>query len=399
MSEFCPYTYKGYPAGLDYPWVLPMPSEKERDRRLQAIQRSMKKHSIDFLIVGAPIGYMPSINHLYYISNYVPFANRGTYLVFPLDGEPQLGVNDWLGPQFRHIATEISWIKEIVGSLRPVQDIVSKVKHLKLESGRLGIVGYRMGVFPASVYDALREGFPAAVFEDATEVLTEAMNEVSRTSEEELAFLKKACEIMDLSFEAVAEALQPGVKECELWAAAEQAIVRNGGWYPHFMLATSGPRPTFLRAPASHNVLTPGDVVMFEINVNYGGVAPQISYALSLGRPESEVGEMFDFCRELYHFSLGELEKQRTFVDIELDLADRIHDAGCEPMTPQIHLYNMWNAMPMDSSPRPGDYFIVHPNVCNKDYTAGAKVGDTVRIKEDGRVERMQKTPAMLRII
>ena len=55
--------------------------------------------------------------------------------------------------------------------------------------------------------------------------------------------------------------------------------------------------------------------------------------------------------------------------------------------------------MPMDSPPQPGDYFTVHPNFCNKDYTAGAKFGDTVRIIENGRVERLQKTPAKLNII
>jgi Xaa-Pro aminopeptidase len=165
------------------------------------------------------------------------------------------------------------------------------------------------------------------------------------------------------------------------------------------MLATSGPSPTFPRAPASHNILAPGDVVIFEINVTYGGITPQICYALSLGRPEREIGEMFEFCQELYHFSLEELEKNRTFMDIELNLASRIHDAGYEPMTPQIHRYNLSGTMPMGSPPQLGDYFTVHPGVCNKDYTAGAKLGDAVRITKRGKVERLQKTPAMLKII
>jgi Xaa-Pro aminopeptidase len=342
---------------------------------------------------------MPTNNHLYYISNYVPFANKGTYVAFPLEGEPQLAVSTVLGPQFLHCAAETSWIKEIVASLYPAQDVVRKVKDLKLESGRLGIVGYKSGIFQASVYDTLRESFPIATFEDATSVLGEAMDEVSRTSEEELSLLKKACEILDLSYEAVAGALKPGVMECDLWAVAEQAIVKNGGWYPHFMLATSGPRPTFPRAPASHNLLNPGDVVLFETNAIYGGITSQICYALSLGRPKRDVEEMFEFCSELYQFSLLELEKNRTFMDIELDLASRIHDAGYEPMTPQIHRYNRSGAMPMGSPPQPGDYFTVHPNVCNKDYTAGAKFGETVRITREGKVERLQTTPAKLNII
>ncbi len=400
MSEFCHYTYKGHPAELEYPWTFPMPSQDERDRRWHAIRRAMRQHNFDCLIVSGPYGYMSlTANHLFYISNYVPFVNTGTYVVFPLEGEPQLGVDTSIGPQFLHCASETSWIKEIVASLHPAQDIVRKIKRLNIDKGRLGIIGYSRGIFPASVYNTLRESFPAATFSDATAAFGEAMDEVSRTSEEELVLLKKACEILDLSYKAVTEALRPGVMECELWAAAEQAIVKNGGWYPHFMIATSGPSPTFLRAPASHHTLSPGDIVMFEINSIYGGISPQICYALSLGQPKREVEDMFEFCKELYHFSLAELEKNGTFMDIELDLVDHIHRAGYEPMTPQIHRYNMSHAMPMGSAPRPGDYFTVHPNVCNKDYTAGAKFGDAIRITKDGKVERLQKTPAKLNII
>ena len=138
---------------------------------------------------------------------------------------------------------------------------------------------------------------------------------------------------------------------------------------------------------------------MFELNVTYGGITPQISYALSLGRPEREVEEMFAFCRELYDYSLVELEKKRTFMDIEQDLNSRLHGAGYEPMTPQIHRYNMSGTMPMGSPPQPGDYFTVHPNVCSKDYTASAKFGDAVRITKEGKVEKLHRTPVQLKII
>ena len=108
---------------------------------------------------------------------------------------------------------------------------------------------------------------------------------------------------------------------------------------------------------------------------------------------------MFDFCLELYDYSLAELEKKSTFMSIELGLANRIHEAGYEPMTPQLHIYNQSVAMPMDSPAQAGDYFTVHPNFCNPDYTTGAKFGDTVRINQAGKVERLQKTPARLNII
>lgn len=400
MSQFCPYTYNASPPKLEYPWKAPMPSESERDRRWQAIRIAMNRHDIDCLIVGAPWGYMPTqTNHLYYISNYIPYSNIGTFVVFPAKGEPQIDVSNSIGPQFLHIALQTSWIGDVVESLHPARQIVNKIKELKLEKGRLGIIGYRMGVFPAVIYDAIRESLPDARFEDATGALSEAMDEVSRTSEEEHTLLRKACEILDLSFKAVTTALRPGITENELWAVAEQAIIRNGGWYGHFMLVTSGPNPTFPKAPASYNTLDKGDVVILELHAIYGGVSPQCCYALSLNHPRRDVERMFEFCKELYDFSLVELEKNRTFLDIESDLAKRIHSAGYEPMTPQIHVYNMSVRTPMNSSPQPGDYFTVHPNICNKDFSAGAKFGDAVRITKDGKVERLVSTPARLNII
>lgn len=399
MGMYCPYSYERYPSGLNYPWVVPMPSKEEGSRRWQAIRKSMRQHNLDCLIVGSYSGYMPANNRLYYITNYIPIGAMGTYVVFPLDGDPRLCVNNVIGPQFIHIATEASWITDIVGSFHPHQDILRKVEQLKLQSTRLGIVDYINGSFPAFIFDFLRENLPQATFVDATQMLEEAMNEVSRSSEEELQMLKKACEIIDLSFEAVIEAFKPGVSECELWAAAEYAILKNGGWYPHNMFVTTSPGPVFPRGPASHRTLDPGDIAIFEINVTYGGVSPQICYALSLGSPMKEVKERFDFCESLYHFALGELEKQRTFLDVELELARRIHDIYCEPMTPQIHIYNMAINMPMDGKPQPGDYFTVHPNLCDQNYTRGAKFGDPVRITVDGKVERLQKTPARLHIV
>ena len=400
MGEYYTYNYPGYPVGLRYPWVFPLPSENERDRRWEVIRKSMQTHNLDCLIIGGPFGYMSSPNnHIYYVSNFVPFYNPGIYVIFPIKDEPGLVVSGSIGPQFIHCASETSWINNIVEGLNPVEKVIAMIKRLKLEKSRIGIVGYMTGIFPALAQDKLRQALPSAIFEDATQTYSDAMNEVSRTSQEELTFLRKACEIHDRSYEAVVNAFKPGVSEMELWAIAEEAIIRNGGWFPHFMLATSGPRPTFPRAPASHYKLSTGDIMIFETNVVYGGVSSQLCYALSLGTPEKQVGKMFDYCRELYVYSLAELEKNRKYGDIENDLVNRIHSAGYEPMTPQIHVYNMAIDMPSEILPQPGDYFTVHPNFCDKEYTTGAKFGDTVRISEHGKVERLQATPAKLNIV
>jgi Xaa-Pro aminopeptidase len=400
MSEYCPYTYGGHPVKLKYPETFAMPSEKERDRRWSAIRKSMQKNNFDCLIVGAPPGYMPVLNdRLYYISNYVYFANSNTYLLFPLKGEPRLVVSTYIGPQFRHISLETSWISDVADCAYPVQEVVKGIKHFKLEKGKIGLSGFNSGLFSASAYLALREAFPSAALEDASATLNDAINEVSRNSEEELVLLKKSCEILDLAFKAVADSLKPGITECEVWAIAEHSMIKNQGWNAHFMIGRTGPSPVFMRAPAANRTLNRGDIVLFEINSVYAGISPQISWALSLGQPAKEVAEMFAFCEQLYSFGIAELEKDKTYMDIELALAGRIHKAGYEPLTPQIHRYTMANIMPMNVTPQPGDYFTFHPNLTNKGYTAAAKFGDVIRINRDKKVERLNKVPAKLNII
>ncbi len=400
MSEFCPYNYQGHPVKLKCPETWPMPSEKERDRRWKAIRKSMQKRNLDFLVITPPFGYMTTLaNHLYYMTNYVAFANNGNFLIFPLKGNPKLAVTTELGAQFLHIALETSWLEDVVMSAFPIRDTLNCIKEMKLDKARAGIVGYHNGIFPAFAYDALRENLPGVHFEDATGVVSEAQNEISRSSEEELTFLRKASEILDKSFEAIAATMKPGITEYDLWAAAEEAILKNGGWNSHFIIAAVGPGPVFLRAPSTHKVLKKGDVAVFEIDTIYAGISPQACFALSIGKPRAEVAKMGKLVEELYPYTLEQLEKQKTFLEIEQDLSNRIHKAGYEPITPQVHRYNNSYLMPMQSPPQPGDYFTVHPNCCNKDYSLGAKFGDAVRITKEGKVERLNKIEAKLHTV
>ncbi len=310
-----------------------------------------------------------------------------------------MAFNNHNGPQFIHMATESGWIGDVVDSVNPVEDAVQKIKELKLEKGNIGIAGYKKGLFSAAALDYLRENLPEAKISDASALMTEIMNELSRTSKEEFGFLKKASEILDLSFKAVTRILKPGINELDLWAEVEYTILKNGGWANHNMLITTAQEPLFPRVPASHRRILAGDVGIFEIICSYGGVTPQTCYAVSLGEPQKEVRKMFDFCEGLYQFSITELNKKRLFKDIEGDLGKHIHSAGYEPMTPQIHVYNMSMEIPMESQPQPGDYFTVHPNIVDPTYSRGAKLGDIVRINKDGKAELLQNIPAQLNVV
>ena len=137
MSMDYPYHYRGYCEGLNYPWIFTRPSEAERDRRWQAIRKSMEKDNYDCIIASALSTFIPSTKYVQYISNYFPFATMGIFIVFPSHGEPQMQLSNIIGPQFLQLASETSWIKDIVGSFDPLADVVRKISELKLEKGRM----------------------------------------------------------------------------------------------------------------------------------------------------------------------------------------------------------------------------------------------------------------------
>lgn len=384
-----------YPVGLRYPFAYTQVSKNEGAKRWKEVRASMGRHGVDVLVIQGNILHS---RYLFYLSNYYCYAQMNTVLVFPIEGSPLLILPASLGPQFIHTAYETSWIKDLSQDSDQLRAVVDKISSLNRASS-IGVVGFSEFAFPAVLYEGMKQKLPGATFQAATEVVREAMDCVSRSSDEELAMLKRAAVIADLSFRAVYKAYKPGLRESELWAVAVQTIVESGGLYPPSFYVASGRRPVFPRGPPSHNKLRAGDTIIMEIDTNVAGVSPQMCYALCLGKPPKDTKEMFDFCSKLYEGAVGELESGETYREVDASLERQVHSAGYEQMTPQIHRFCLSGRTPLDQKPRPGEYFTLHPAVCNMAFSSGAKLGDTIRIGRHGKVERLMRTPVKLHIL
>ena len=77
MSEFCPYTYKGYPVGLKYPWTFPMPSEKERDRRWYEIRKSKGRRRVAAVRLLGRVGTPSSVPFLHQLTRVPDLHDAG----------------------------------------------------------------------------------------------------------------------------------------------------------------------------------------------------------------------------------------------------------------------------------------------------------------------------------
>lgn len=115
----------------------------------------------------------------------------------------------------------------------------------------------------------LKEVFPDAEFVDGYDILLKA--KIIKT-EEELQCLQAAAVMTEIGFHAALKALVPGVKECEVLAAAWGAMTAAGSeWTQCSNIVTSGPYTAPYRRFTSDRVIRGGDLVIIDIGGCFNG--------------------------------------------------------------------------------------------------------------------------------
>jgi Xaa-Pro aminopeptidase len=158
--------------------------------------------------------------------------------------------------------------------------VVERLKELKLGNRRIGITGLGEvdgtrtpeGTVLYRVWKQIREAFPDAELVDATPIL----NHVRYVkSPEEIDALNKSMEIIELAYEAEAEAARPGVKDWDVWAATMYALMLNGSEFPVHYNWVSGKNPPRTLTRPSLRVLERGDIIMNELEASWIGYRAQ----------------------------------------------------------------------------------------------------------------------------
>ena len=125
--------------------------------------------------------------------------------------------------------------------------IVARLRELGADQARIGIAGlaniarYPEGVISHGTYVKIREAFPRADLVDATFLLEEAK---FVKSDEEVAFLARAVELVEGAIEVMARAARPGVPECVVYGRMLASMVEQGGELPMMINWAAGPSPT-----------------------------------------------------------------------------------------------------------------------------------------------------------
>jgi len=297
-------------------------SSEEYVRRHRKIREVMQLRGIDCLIITGNTGYNNSLAaDIRYVTGLTGLAADGTYILFPLMGEPvYLAPSPFMAARIeKQCSIPISPVAFKKGTrIRDyASDLAGRIKDLGLEKSTIGIVSMR--VMPVGVYMDLKKELPSANFVSAGDVLLGCR---MIKSLEELEFIRKAGECADKGMGAIIEAAHPGVTEAELTARCDYAMIRAGVDRGPFILLGSNPWEKFQGAigdaSQSQRKLQKSDIILTELSPSYGGYYVQLCVPISVGGsvPRSFT-ELLKVDQEIHQLALEELRPGNTVAAIE----------------------------------------------------------------------------------
>ena len=261
-----------------------LPSQKEIERRYKNVRSHMQKAELDALLVCGN-QYAGFEGAVLYMSGF-EIVHRYVYVLFPLEGEPTLVFPRearWIGDKAKPWVKDHAW-PEVPGQW--LRDIA-----LERKWKRLGVYGLNF-VMAVRDYRELSNGSLELVPFDTQFDMARAVK-----SEEELAEVRDAMDIILDGFWALVGAYAPGKTEAEIMApAVERFFARGAG--PRMMnillSGTHGEAEAFFKVPGQR-VVEANDLLLYSLEVTgAGGYWVEFSRPLLKGKPSAITQKMAD---------------------------------------------------------------------------------------------------------
>ncbi|MGH7794500.1 MAG: M24 family metallopeptidase [Candidatus Binatia bacterium] len=300
-----------------YPY--PRFSLAERDRRWQAVRELMRQRRIDVIVTPNNTGHSMDFQaNTRYLTHCGGGGDADIAAVFPLDGE----VTAIATTAQARWPTVQEWTKDVREARRNYgRVIVERLRELKLDRGRIGIAGLGEvegtrtpeGTIVYGTWKQIREGFPQAELVDATEILAEVRYVKSA---EEIAALIKSMEIIELAYQAEVNAAKPGVKDWDVWAETQCALMRNGSEMPVHCNWVSGKNPKRTLTRPSMRILERGDLIINEVEASWIGYRSQGVQPVFVGVADPVHQELIKVQREVFNGVMENLKPGVTVKEI-----------------------------------------------------------------------------------
>lgn len=259
-----------------YPY--PRFSLAERDRRWKAVRELMRQNRLDVIVTPNNTGHSMDFQaNTRYLTHCGGGGDADIAAVFPLEGE----VTAIATTAQARWPTVQEWTKDVREARRNYgRVIVERLKELRADRGRIGITGLGEvegtrtpeGTILYGTWKQIREAFSQAELVDATAILAEVRYVKSR---EEIEALTRSMDIIEIAYEAEIKAARSGVKDWEVWAETQCALMRNGSEMPVHCNWVSGKNPRRTLTRPSMRILERGDLIINEVEASWIGYRAQ----------------------------------------------------------------------------------------------------------------------------
>ena len=353
-----------------------MPTQQEIDRRYKNIRSRMEREGLDALIVCGN-QYAGFEGATFYLSGF-EIVHRYVYLVLPLAGEPTLVFPRearWIGDKTK------PWIKDHVWPDVPG----SWLRERGQERGwkRVGVYGMDFIMAVRDYVELAKSSFPLVPFDRQFDMARAVK------SDEELAEVRDAMDIIVDGFWALVTAYEPGKTEAEIMAPAVQRFFARGAGprMMNIMLSgTHGEAEASFKVPG-HRVVAADDLLLYSLEVTgAGGYWVEFSRPLISGQVSARTQAMAD----VYPHALEEARKLMRAGE----LASNVHRAVAQTFAKHGfalgHLSGHSIGATMLEYPAIGAnsdalleenmIFSLHPQVVDKDGKVCLYTQDTYRI-------------------
>ncbi len=365
-------------------------SREEGNRRWERVREMMNQEGFDCLLTPAGRGDAQAD------SRYLTQIGTASWVIFPAEG-PVIAVVDNGGVE--RWKERQDWVTD----LRPAEDgqwsppLIEVLRELKMERARIGVsrlVGVlrdHEGTVTFTTLDQVRQAFPNARFESATDQM---MRIKLLRSQEEIDVMEKAAAAGELAIQAMIQTARPGLQHQEVWIEMFRAVVEATGEQPSRLAVRAGYEANTSTGGPMFEVLKAGQVMNQEIGASVLGYMAQVNHSICIGQPPPEDWETAaQYCRDVFYELVDWIQPGKLLMDLCRLYVEKASARGDEPyLGVLVHTCGFGDGPRMGATRtetvdlviEPTMVFTLKPRIVIKGAQPTAQFGDPVLVTESG---------------
>lgn len=298
--------------GIDY--------DRMRKYRLKRTQDQMRKDGIDLLITWDPYSIR------YITGAYETVPNRmasAQCVICPVEGDPWAFVLASFDPFA--LQRQMPWMKNKVqsalGSIKFAKSTSELPKYPKalneiMEENHMGkdiMIGLD-GCGGELLFTQLLREMGLNNYCNATQCM---FNARAIKNQDEIACLRYACRMAEAAFADIADAIRPGIRECDLVGIGMKKLYEMGADECLEFVCASGPRSNPLFIDFTDRAIAPGDLINIDINgASFQGYKCCYYRCFSCGQATQGQHDAYARCRDEMYAAMDVIKDGARVADV-----------------------------------------------------------------------------------